>query len=328
MTTQRIRVGVLMGDPTGIGPEVALKALASQGVLDLCKPVLIGSSEVLTGLNLDLGLGLDLIPSSGSESALGIEIVDEHPSSSFRIGAVDPVAGERVISDTRTGFRLVKEGRIDCLAMAPINKEALTRAGQGYSSEFDLFAALAGVEKVTPVVKWKNIFRTTVVGHVPFRDIASQIDEAKIVRTAVTLEETIRLFGVLKPRIGVAALNPHGGEGGLCGDEEITVIGPAVQRLREMSICADGPIPADTVFVRAMKGEFDGVVFLYHDQGTIAMKAVAFGNAVVIYAGLPFLIVTPSHGSAHDIAGKGIACPDNMIETLKTAAMIVGIRHE
>jgi len=156
----------------------------------------------------------------------------------------------------------------------------------------------------------------------PFRDIVSRLTPGRIVTAAGQLVAMMRRLGMAQPRVAVAALNPHGGEGGLFGDEERTIITPAIEALAERGIVVRGPVPADTVFVRAMRGEFDGVIFLYHDQGNIAMKAVAFGEGVVIYAGLPYVVVTPGHGSALDIAAKGIANPGNMIEAIKTAAML------
>lgn len=172
---------------------------------------------------------------------------------------------------------------------------------------------------------WSNGDRSTgrrSTGHIPFWEIVERLSVPGIVQTACLLRETMCRCGVEEPRVAVAALNPHAGEGGLVGQEEQTIITPAIQALREKGLLVAGPVPADTVFVRAMRGEFDGIVFLYHDQGNIAMKAVAFGRGVVIYVGLPLLIVTPGHGSAYDIAGRGIADAGNMIETLKTAAFL------
>ena len=326
--TAKPTIGIVMGDPAGIGPEVALKSLGAPDVYEECHPFLIGDYDLLERVARKLGIEVRLTRAKGSlveaaSAALGIAVVDvvlgPEP---VDVGRVSRAAGSSVLDCIRRAFELSLDGQLQGIAMAPINKESLMMTGSGYHSEFELFADLAKVRRVRSVVHWGSVFRATVTGHVPFREIVERLSVPEIVATAQVLSETIRLFDIERPRLAVAALNPHGGEGGLVGDEEGRIIAPAVEALAGDGMDVKGPIPADTVFVRAMRGEFDGVVFLYHDQGNIAMKAVAFGQAVVIYRGVPMPIVTPGHGSAYDIAGRGIADAENMLEALKTVAFL------
>ncbi len=331
-------MGILMGDPAGIGPEVALKSAVDESVREVCRPLLVGSYAVFEAMRQQLGLDARLervaedeigdvaaiwaAAQTGGAPAIPVaDVVGD--GASVAMGAVSKEAGAVAARMIRAAFDLATSGRVDALAMAPLTKESLALA-EGYPSEFELFEAITGREDVRAVVKWGNLLRTTVTEHTAFRNIVSRLTPGRIVTATEQLVAMMRRLGMEQPRVAVAALNPHGGEGGLFGDEERTIITPAIEALAERGIVVRGPVPADTVFVRAMRGEFDGVTFLYHDQGNIAMKTAAFGEGVVIYAGLPLTIVTPGHGSALDIAGKGIANPGNMIEAVKTAAMLAG----
>jgi len=325
-------IGILMGNPAGIGPEVAVKSVADATVQAVCRPLLIGSYAVLEETRRRLGLSLQLSRDETGgvgaarqpESGVTVPVADVvSGAEAVPVGTVSKEAGAVVGATIRAAFERVSHGRADALAMAPITKESLALA-EGYSSEFELFEALIGRHELRAVVRWGNLLRTTVTEHIPFREIVARLTPDRIVTATEQLMTMMRRLGMEQPRVAVAALNPHGGEGGLFGDEERTIIAPAIEALGERGIVVRGPVPADTVFVRAMRGEFDGVVFLYHDQGNIAMKTAAFGEGVVIYAGLPYTVVTPGHGSALDIAGKGIANPGNMIEAIKTVAALAG----
>lgn len=326
-------VGILMGDPAGIGPEVAVKSAVDETVRAACLPLLIGSYATLEATRQQLGLDVSLYRSEEAatadatgrhEAESAVPVADVVGSNaSVHMGTVSKEAGAVAAAMIRAAFAMAADRRVDALAMAPLTKESLALA-EGYPSEFELFEAITGLEDVRAVVKWGNLLRTTVTEHTAFRNILSRLTPGRIVTATEQLVAMMRRLGMEQPRVAVAALNPHGGEGGLFGDEERTIIQPAIEALAERGIVVRGPVPADTVFVRAMRGEFDGVTFLYHDQGNIAMKTAAFGEGVVIYAGLPLTIVTPGHGSALDIAGKGIANPGNMVEAVKTAAMLAG----
>jgi len=325
-------VGIMMGDPAGIGPEGALKSAVDASVREVCRPLLIGSYAVFDRARKDLDVAvqllrlssdepIDAVDGAGASAVPVIEVVGDEAL--LPVATVSKEAGAVVAAMIRAGFALASEGRVGALAMAPITKESLALAA-GYASEFELFEDITGQTDLRAAVKWGNLLRITVTEHMAFRDIVSRLTPERIVTATEQLVGMMRRLGTEQPRVAVAALNPHGGEGGLFGDEERTIITPAIETLAERGIVVRGPVPADTVFVRAMRGEFDGVTFLYHDQGNIAMKTAAFGEGVVIYAGLPLSVVTPGHGSAFDIAGKGIADPGNMIEAVRTAAVLAG----
>jgi 4-hydroxythreonine-4-phosphate dehydrogenase len=218
---------------------------------------------------------------------------------------------------------LLSRGAVDAAVMAPISKESLKKAGSGFMSEFELFEKLFNVKKVRAVVKCASLFRSTVVGHVPFKDIPERLTTSGIAETASALNTTMCRFGIKKPELAIAALNPHGGEGGLLGNEERTVINPALSLLKEQGIDAKGVFPADTLMARARRGEFQGLVYLYHDQGNIAFKAANFGENVLIYTGMPYIMSSVGHGTAFDIAGKGIANEHNLLEAIDATVRLV-----
>jgi 4-hydroxythreonine-4-phosphate dehydrogenase len=323
------KIGIVMGDPAGIGPEVSLKCIAFPEVYQFCYPVLIGDCGLLMSLSKQMGLDVNLARYNRSNEnmtmkPLTAEVYDiGMDSTAIKPGQVNRNAGEIMIKAIELAVDELRNGNLDGIAIAPLTKEGLAFARPQYHSESDLIADLAGI-RTKLVTKWKSIFRATVTGHIAFREIIEQLTKSGIVETAQILQQTMLQFKVQQPRLAIAALNPHAGEGGLFGDEEETLISPAIEFLRDSEVDVKGPIPADTVFVRAVKGEFDGVVFLYHDQGNIAMKAVAFGQGVVIYARMPWVIVTPGHGSAYDIAGQGVADAANMAEAVNTAALLAG----
>jgi 4-phospho-D-threonate 3-dehydrogenase / 4-phospho-D-erythronate 3-dehydrogenase len=316
-------IGIIMGDPAGIGPEITLKALAEPEVHDLCRPVVIGDHGLIDLLSRTMCLNLRLNAEPMKEG--DIRVIDTEPreaSDPIAMGSVSAAAGHVVLRAIRRAFDLARTSDLQAIVMAPITKESLAMTGMGYHSEFDVFSASTGVRDLRAAVKWKEILRMTVTGHIPFRDIADALTTDSIVTTGRQLATVMSALGHGRPRLAVAALNPHGGEGGIFGDEEATMIGPAIDALRSEGLDVHGPIPADTVFSRTIKGDFQGVVFLYHDQGNIAMKSVAFGEGVLIYAGLPFPVTSPGHGSALDIAGKGIADPGNLVESIRVAAQL------
>jgi 4-hydroxythreonine-4-phosphate dehydrogenase len=325
--TYKPAIGITVGDLAGIGPEITCRSLANPSVLEKCRPVIIGNYNSLVACAKQISPELTLRKSADSISRTNrpalpcrtIEVINVEATDAISIGEVSAISGRMIYSSLKLAFELLRQKLLDGMAMAPITKKSLSAAGFGFDSEFELFARLASVDEVRSVVKGRNIFRSTVVGHVPFREIPARLTEEGIIKTGLQLYEVMRRFGIEKPLLAVAALNPHAGENGLFGDEEERIIRPAVASLREEGICATGPVPADTVFVRAMRGEFDGVLFLYHDQGNIAMKTAFFGEGVVIYTGIPYVITSTGHGSAFDIVGRGCADEGNMIRAIQTA---------
>jgi 4-hydroxythreonine-4-phosphate dehydrogenase len=279
------RIGLLTGDPAGIGPEVAAKLLAEPETRERAEIVAIG----------------DAPPACP-------------PAQASRI------AGEYTIGILRAGIAALRSRAIDALVYAPLNKQSMKLAGLPHQDELHFFAELlAHSGPVSEINVCGGLFTSRVTSHVPFRQVADLLTLDKISDAARLLHRTIAKAGIATPRIAVAGLNPHAGEGGLLGHEEIDTIGPAVERLRADGIDAIGPLPADTLFVAARRGDFHGVVTMYHDQGQIAMKLMGFDRGVTVAGGLPAIVTTPAHGTAFDIAGKGVADPGAMREAFRIA---------
>lgn len=312
-------IGIALGDPAGIGPEITAKAL-HHGFADYT-PVLFGNYR-LFAQSLEKELPITVV-SDYERAAIGegITFVDMPAGDDIRMGQITADAGRLMAESLLKAVEYHKAGKIDGLVMAPITKQALHEAGYTYTSEFELFADAYHTSSVRAVIRCENIFRATVVGHCAFREIPNRLNTQGVVDTAHALLQVIRTFKG-DGSIAIAALNPHAGENGLFGDEETTILQPAIDRLRAEGVKVDGPCPADTVFLRAVNGINDGVVFLYHDQGNIAMKSRFFGDGVLIYSNVPDCICSVGHGSALDIAGKGVADPANIISCIASAVEI------
>lgn len=321
-------LGIILGDHAGSSPEMAAKTvLANDGRYT---PVLIGNSgrfeisrSAVAGAER-----LEIRPLAGRPEFAGAQTAyfSEVPAGKdIQFSKATPDSGRLIYQSIVRAIDLQKQGVIDGILMAPITKEALAAAGYKTCTEFDIFMEQFGVEKVRAVVCGGGIFRCTVVGHCAFSEIPSRLTTQGIIDTADCLVETMRKF--LPPeqcKIAVAALNPHAGEHGLYGDEEQTKIQPAVEALLAKGYDVIGPCPADTVFLKALNGQVGGVVFLYHDQGNIAMKSVFFGDGVLIYTNIPANIVSVGHGPAYGKAGKGTADPKNMIAAVEMLLTLTG----
>lgn len=318
-----------MGDPAGIGPEIIAKALALPQVRRLCRPVVIGSLPIMEQTVASLRLPFKVIPIHGHAQSLGrsdeILVVDplERPLGKFRPGAAAAKTGAAAITFIQNAVRLAETGCIDAVVTAPINKEAVHLAGHRYPGHTELLAALTHSKEAGMMIlggPLKIMFATT---HVAIKDVPDVLTIERVERAIRLTQQGLReFFGVPRPRIGVAALNPHAGEGGLFGDEEERILAPAVRQARRHGIQTSGPHPADTLFGKAVRGEYDGLVAMYHDQGLIPLKLVAFGRCVNLTIGLPIIRTSVDHGTAYDIAGKGIADPGSLVEAIKLAARL------
>lgn len=324
-----LKIGIIMGDTAGIGPEIIIKTLIDSKLRAPCDPLVIGSAEIMFLMNDILGNPADLVivDKVTKENHLPDKIkilnCEVEKNKNFEWGVSDEINGRNSIVYIEEGIKMVSNGYVDGLIIAPLNKESMHKAGCTHPDESSLMREITGVPLVKLVVKWNDIFRSTVVGHVRFRDILANLEKKKIVKTIEYLGKAIELFTSSTPRIGVAALNPHAGEGGEFGDEEKIILTPAIKESnKKFNYIVSGPYPADTILRRAIKKQLDGVVYLYHDQGNIAMKAVAFGEGVLIYAGLPFCVTSPGHGTAYGRAGKGYADPKNFSKALKVCIEI------
>jgi 4-hydroxythreonine-4-phosphate dehydrogenase len=284
----RPRVAITAGDPSGIGPEVAAKAAADPRVLAVCEPVVYA-------------------PPSGS---------------SFTPGVLSAEAGRAAHDVIVRAVSDAKAGTVQAIATAPINKEAFRLAGLEWSGHTDLIAHLTGAKHVAMMFYSERLVVVLVTVHIPLADVPHALTKERVQTTIALTAESLPRFTKVPPRIAVAGLNPHAGEHGLFGAEEERAIAPAIAACRARGIDVSGPHPADTVFVRAIRGEFDVVVACYHDQGLIPVKLVAFGEAVNVTLGLPIIRTSVDHGTAFDIAGKGIADPGSMIAAVLLAARL------
>jgi 4-hydroxythreonine-4-phosphate dehydrogenase len=326
-------LGITMGDPAGIGPEVIAKALAGNKLRRFCSPLVIGSLPVMRRTVKHLKLKTEVVAVEDHEAAAfrpnRIAVLDplDRPLGPFKPGVAAHETGAAAVAFIKKGVYLAQIGCIDGIVTAPINKEAINLAGYSYPGHTELLADLTDSQDSGMMIVGGPLKIMFVTTHVAIRNLPALLTQEKI-------EKGIRLahlglttlFGIRKPRIGVAALNPHAGEHGLFGDEEERVVLPAARAAQRKGIRASDPLPADTLFGKAARGDFDGIVALYHDQGLIPLKLVAFGTCVNLTVGLPILRTSVDHGTAFDIVGKGIADPGSLIEAVKLAAALAAKR--
>lgn len=332
-TDDRPLVAVTMGDPAGIGPEIVAKALAEPAVARVSRPLVVGDRGVMAKAVRDLGLPLEVHrvarPAEGRYAAGTLDVLDlaTVDLAALRMGVVQAPAGRAAGEAVERAIGLAMAGEVDAIATAPLNKEALWAAGYPYPGHTEMLAALTGSpESLTMfVVGTLRIFFLT--RHVSLRDAIAGITRERVRETLRVMGGVLRDLGFPSPRIAVAGLNPHAGEGGKMGDEEIREIAPGVQDARASGLDVSGPIPADSVFHLAAQGRFDAVLSLYHDQGHIAAKMTDFYKTVSVTTGLPFVRTSVDHGTAFDIAGTGVASPVSMIEAIRVAAELAARRR-
>ncbi len=334
----KCRIALLLGDPCGIGPEITARVLAETETVDSCTAPFGDVEIVVTGDPWVLEWGaqcadvsLDLPHCSQPEDLARAPqgpLLLTGPSFSPEAhtpGRVSEAAGRYVLQTLDYAAQLARSGAIDGICYASLNKQAMHAAGSRHEDELRYFAERLGVSGyVGEVNTLDGLWTARVSSHIPLRVACERIAVNEILPAIRLLHHTVRSSGVPAPRIAVAGLNPHAGEGGLFGSEETETIRPAVEAAQEEDIAAAGPFPPDTVFVRARRGEFDGVVTMYHDQGQIAMKLLGFERGVTVHGGLPTPITTPAHGTAFDIAGQGKASPQALKRALELCAQMVG----
>jgi 4-hydroxythreonine-4-phosphate dehydrogenase len=322
-------IAVTMGDPAGIGPELIVKVLSEQHVYGRCHPVVVGVPGVMNEINEAIGADLRFRPIEDvTQARFSLPEVDVlRPEgldvSGVEWGRLDPAMGDAAARCLRTALELGMDGQVHGVVSAPMNKEAFHLAGYDYLDELAYMADLSASDETFIMgVMADRIWTVAVTEHVPFSEILDAITEDNVEWYIVRMDEALRQVGFSAPRIAVAALNVHGGEGGLFGREEIDEIEPAIQAAQAQGIDARGPVPADTVFPRALAGEFDGVVCMYHDQANIARKLQPMHQRVTLFFGLPVICGTTAHGTAFDIAGQGVADPGSLAAALKYAVLL------
>jgi len=298
------RIGLMAGDPAGIGPEVAAKLLAEPETLECAEIVLIGDRAVFQA-----GDELPILP---------VALAAKPP-----MGCVSQEAGAFALATLRRAAEAIRKGEVNAIVYAPLNKQAMKLAGLLQEDEMHYLACqLAFTGLCSEINVAANLWTTRVTSHVPLSRVADLIDEDSVYRAIGLLDRIMRGCRETAPRIAVAGLNPHAGEGGLLGSEEIRFIAPAVVRAKAEGIDVSGPYPADTLFIAARRGDFDAVVTMYHDQGQIAMKLMGFEKGVTLHGGLPVPVATPAHGTAFDIVGRGIANAGPIREAFRLAVRL------
>jgi 4-hydroxythreonine-4-phosphate dehydrogenase len=292
-------IALAMGDPAGISPELTAKVVALKEVRDAAHVVVVGDRRIFD---------------DGAKTA-GIEIPDvelrdlkhQNPSTIKR-GVAAKAGGESALANYRAALRMVADGKADAVCFTPFNKQAMRMAEPTYDDEILFTSNVLGFKGLaTEFNVLEGLWNARVTSHIPLKEVSAALSIERIVEALRLTATALRAAGFNPPRIGVAGLNPHAGDGGNFGREELDIIEPAVRRAKAEGLPADGPYPADTVFVRAKGGQFDAVLTMYHDQGQIAMKLLGFDRGVTLLGGYPFPICTPAHGTAYDIAGKGVA---------------------
>ena len=322
-------LGLMLGDCTGIGPEQCARILSDGRLDDAARLVAVGDARVLEQGARDAGV--ELCARSYAEleaidwSRPGIPVIDLGNLDPARIvrGRVSPESG-RISGETLAHMiELARSGRIDGIVFAPLNKAALNAGGWRFNDEHQMFAHLTGhIGSFGEMNVLDSVWVSRVTSHVALRTALEQITAERIEQALMLSDATMRGAGFEKPRIAVAALNPHAGEAGLFGREELEIIKPAVARAAERGIACCGPFPADTVFLRAFAGDYDGVLTMYHDQGQIATKLKGFNRGVTVTGGLSTVFTTPAHGTAFDIVGKGCANTGALEQAVRLAARL------
>jgi len=315
-----------MGDPAGIGPEVVLKAVAEPEIRKICAPVIIGDAQLLahTARTLDLQSGYDIVR---QDEAFPEDLTEpiifhlDNVAGFIEPGVESGVAGKAAAEYIEAAVQLCAAGNIDAIATAPINKRALFLGGYSFPGHTEFLAHLTGAEEFAMAFVAENLRIVLLSTHVPLAQAIRLVEKDRLVRTINLAHREFQRWGIERPRLALAALNPHGAEGGLFGVEEASEMIPAIESCRMVDdLNVQGPISADTVFLRAARGEFDGVIACYHDQAMIPIKCLSFGEAVNVTLGLPFIRTSVDHGTAFDIAGKGRAEHSSMVAAIKLAA--------
>ena len=322
-------IGISLGDITGIGPEVALKAVAAEAAKDDSKYLLVGDEHCVRRLNQKFGLNLP-VENFSDYNAAGKLFVSNPPARPLPedLPAGSPVAARAAIAWLRDGAERCLRRELDAVVTAPVNKESIVRAGnKNFVGQTEFLSELAGAKRTAMMLlghdkkgRWLRVALATI--HISIKSVPKKLTAEKITLAIELAAQACRDLDLPRAKIAVAGLNPHAGEGGEFGDEEIKVITPTVAAAKKRGFDVVGPLSGDTVFHYALQGDFDVVVAMYHDQGLAPLKAVAFDTGVNWTLGLPFIRTSPDHGTACDIAGKGIANPSSMIAALRLAKQL------
>lgn len=317
-------IGITMGDPSGIGPEVAVKVAVKKP--SKCHLVVLGDLGILQDTVRDLGVRLTPVawdpaqPYPRTASTLPVIELSHLEPTQRQPGTPTTMGGEASYHYVETAVHLAQANVLHGIVTAPISKAMWHAAGRDYPGHTELLAALTNTSEVRMMLVGSRLRVILVTTHLALAKVPTALTSERILKTIhMTAKHLSQFHGIAQPRLAVAGLNPHAGEAGAFGDEETRIISPAVQQAQAQGLNAHGPFPADTVFVRTTRGEFDGVVCLYHDQGLIPLKLLSWEDGVNVTIGLPIVRTSPDHGTAFDIAGQGKADPRSMRAALALA---------
>jgi 4-hydroxythreonine-4-phosphate dehydrogenase len=326
-------IAVTMGEPAGVGPEVVARALDDPSVWDCCTPLLFGHTELLNCASRAQGLAVRFVNARAPVRAPGSAAVPVLAGGAFDAASVtpgkpSPETGQAVIGWIEAAVRLAQAGDADAVATGPIDKGILQQAGFPFPGHTEFLGSLCGAPHPVMMLASPRLRVILATVHLRIEEVPARLAKSDLVGLMRIAHAGLRHdFALPAPRLGVAALNPHGGEGGMFGDEEARLIRPAVEKAAAAGIDARGPLPADTLFFHALRGEYDAVICMYHDQGLIPLKMDGFMQSVNVTLGLPIVRTSVDHGTAYDLAGTGRADSSSLVEALRMAARIVQNRR-
>ncbi|MBQ9094595.1 MAG: 4-hydroxythreonine-4-phosphate dehydrogenase PdxA [Prevotella sp.] len=340
-------LAITMGDPAGIGPEICVRSLAHKDTYTLCKPIIVGDAKIIQLavdlLKLDQPLTVNAVTDvkdakfeHGTIDVYDLDLID---MSTFKFGEVQVQCGNAAFQYVRKAIDLAMANEVDGTCTAPLNKEAIHLAGHNYDGHTEIYATFTGTKKYAMLLADGPMRVIHVSTHVSLREACDRCKKDRIIEVYELIDDACRQFGIDNPHIAIAGLNPHCSENGLFGWEEAKEIIPAVEELKVRGFNVEGPVPPDSVFAKAKSGKYDGVVAQYHDQGHIPLKVVGFNwdaatgkmlpqKGVNITLGLPIIRVSVDHGTAFDVAGKGVAAEDALISSIEYAAKMAVTRRE
>jgi len=331
---ERPLLAITMGDPCGVGPEIIVKALADPELYRLCRPLVVGHpaflEENLKFADRELSVRQVEGPEDGLYQSGTIDVLSPGDLDLEKIetGKVCPEGGRGAVQWVQTAADLALEGRVHGLVTAPLNKEAMNRAGFSYAGHTELLGEQTRTRDYRMMLAAERLKVVHATTHLALHDVPSRLTQERVFTTITLTQQALEDLGVVRPRIAVAGLNPHAGESGLFGREDAEIIRPAVEQVRAQGWEVCGPVPPDTAFYRAYQGEFDAVVAMYHDQGHVPVKLVAFAEGVNITLGLPIVRTSVDHGTAFDIAGKGVADHRNLVQAIRSGARLASAHRK
>jgi len=320
------RIAITMGEPGGVGPEIIMKALAAKSVRRCCRPVIIGDAAVmreaakLTGAPLEIGsLSERTVSMPDGDS---IDLIDIRSRSALKRGIPSRGAGTAVVQYIDKAVELAMKHEVGGIVTAPISKESLHMGGYSWPGHTELLAELTGARDFAMMFASRKLKVILCTIHIPLKDVPGNITKKRVVNTIKLALRGCEMMGIQKPRIAVAGLNPHAGEAGVIGKEEVRAIVPAIDDMKKAGADVSGPFPPDVIFNQALRDEYDIIVCMYHDQGLIPFKMLSFDTGVNVTVGLPIIRTSPDHGTAFDIAWQNRADPSSMIEAIKLASRL------